>query len=795
MKKLLGDNLNHTFPIHFWEYDSVFIICIAAILLISSHWLQPIEQWFLQQHIVQLAKPAHPELVIIAMDSKTQTALQEYPISRNYYAELIKKMSPDAKIIGMHLDLSQPQLNPIQAPIDALVTYYQQSKLPELPEHLKQLQHIISDSQHVRARLATDQAILFQLQQFYKNSFEPKQTLNELLQLQDRLSSLSYELNADARLSEVLAQSNNIILAKYKNKPLLSIFSQYGHKIAILDKMHTNQLARMILQQIKYQNTIPAQIIPVSDVKLHVDSLIDVLRGEIKPETYQNKIILIGETVGIHANEVLETGYFLNSLLNQQYLQRHQWTNYLEMFLFFSSFFYLLVLKPRLKHKLLATSGWILGLWLLYVSLFYYGWMLTIVLPILLVTMSYVVLSLKRLIETYQDAVRLHPEAVESNRLLGLAFQGQGHLDLAFEKFRLCPPDEAILGLLYNLALDYELKQQIRRAITVYRYILGQNLTFRDAQQRLERLQRFSLPKLSLSHLSQTTLDNSTQKPNVGRYQIERQLGKGAMGVVYLGRDTKLDRLVAIKTLPLFQEFDTDDLQEAVIRFFREANAAGRLQHNDIIQIYDAGGEQDLAYIAMEFFKGGNLTPYSRKENLLSINIVLDIISRMAGALDYAHRHQVIHRDIKPANIMYNPATNQIKITDFGIARITDTHKTKTGVILGTPSYMSPEQLAGKKIDGRTDLFSLGIMLYQLLTGTLPFQADSMASLMFKIANESHPDIIQIRADIPIHLKHIIDTALEKNPQKRFQTGMQFAQALRDCSDEAEYAPRNKLSF
>ncbi|MCV6636187.1 protein kinase [Candidatus Albibeggiatoa sp. nov. NOAA] len=791
MKKLLGDSVNYIFPIRFWEYDSVLIVCMAAILLIMSHWLQPFEQWFLQQHINQLAKPAYPELVIVTVDEKTQTTLQEYPINRQHYAEFIKQISSYAKVIGLHIDLSRPQPNPVQAQIDALVTYYQQSKLPALPEHLKQLQQIIADSQHIRARLATDQAILFQLQQFYQNSFEPDKTLTEFIQLHDRLASLSYDLSHDARLSEVLAQSDNVILGQTVDKPLLNIFGEYNHMVADIDK--PSRFAAAILQKIDYSQVLPHYLIPISHTNLRIESFADALQQD--PKNYQNKIVLIGDVTGIQREHLLDTASILNSVLNQQYLQHHQLANYIEMVLFFASFLYLLAVQPCLKRRWSITVLWIVALWMIYVGLFYYGWHTHFMLPVLLVVSSYIVLSLKYLIENYQDAVRLHPEAVESNRLLGLAFQGQGHLDLAFEKFRLCPPDETMLGLLYNLALDYEIKPQARRAIAVYRYILTHQLDFRDVQQRLDRLQRFSLPKLPLHQLSQTTLDNSAQKPSIGRYQIERQLGKGAMGVVYLGQDTKLDRLVAIKTLPLFEEFDNDDLQEAVIRFFREANAAGRLQHDDIIRIFDAGGEQDLAYIAMEFFKGGNLIPYSRKENLLSINIVLDIISRIALALDYAHRHQVVHRDIKPANIMYNPATNQIKITDFGIARITDTHKTKTGIILGTPSYMSPEQLAGKKIDGRTDLFSLGIMLYQLLTGKLPFKADSMASLMFKIANESHPDITQIRADIPIHLKHIIDTALAKNPQARFQTGMQFAQALRDCSDEAEYAPRNELSF
>ena len=647
--------------------------------------------------------------------------------------------------------------------------------------------------QGVRARLATEQAILFQLQQFYKQHFDADQTLQDFMQLQDRLTGLSYEVSGDARLAETLAKTNNILLGEFTNTAIHKMFTQYGHQITSLKP----ETFAATLFQTKSDSVlqVPTNIIPLSQPKLqNQTNFTEVLEDSFKPEIYKNKLVLLGETTGVPDDKILQTANILNSLLHQQFLQRHQSIHYIELSLFMFSLVYLLLLSLRLKLNMVML--WLGGLWGIYIACLYIGQSLHIIPSTLLVVSAYLIFNLKQLIETYQDAVRLHPNAVESNRLLGLAFQGQGHLDLAFEKFRLCPPDEAILGLLYNLALDYELKQQTRRAVAVYRYILTHQITFRDVQKRLDQLQRMNLPKLPLHGLSQSALNNSTHKPHIGRYQIERQLGKGAMGVVYLGRDIKLDRMVAIKTLPLLgQEFDIDPISEAVVRFFREANAAGRLQHNDIIQIYDAGGEQDVAYIAMEFFKGGNLIPYARKENLLSINVILNIVSRIALALDYAHQHQVIHRDIKPANIMYNPATNQIKITDFGIARIADTHKTKTGIILGTPSYMSPEQLAGKQIDGRTDLFSLGIMLYQLLTGKLPFQADSMASLMFKIANESHPDITQIRADIPIHLKQIIDTALEKNPRARFQTGRQFAQVLRDCSDEAEYAPRNELSF
>ncbi|EDN69304.1 Serine/threonine protein kinase [Beggiatoa sp. PS] len=272
----------------------------------------------------------------------------------------------------------------------------------------------------------------------------------------------------------------------------------------------------------------------------------------------------------------------------------------------------------------------------------------------------------------------------------------------------------------------------------------------------------------------------------MGRYRIEKTLGKGAMGVVYLGQDTKLNRLVAIKTLPLSQEFEAEELQEATIRFFREAEAAGRLTHSSIISIYEAGEEQDLAYISMEFFKGGNLVAYTVPNNLLPIFQVIDIIEQAAKALDYAHRQGVVHRDIKPANIMYNQVTRQIKMTDFGIAYITDSNKTRTGIILGTPSYMSPEQLAGKPVDGRTDLFSLGVMLYKLLTGVLPFQADSLTTLMFKITNESPLDITTVRADVPLCLKRVVEVALQKEVNKRYQSGAEFACALHDCQTNGE---------
>ena len=285
------------------------------------------------------------------------------------------------------------------------------------------------------------------------------------------------------------------------------------------------------------------------------------------------------------------------------------------------------------------------------------------------------------------------------------------------------------------------------------------------------------------TNASTMMLDQSgMSKPMLGRYEIEKELGKGAMGVVYLGKDPKIGRVVAIKTMALAQEFEADELNEVKERFFREAETAGRLNHPNIVSIYDAGEEHDLAYIAMEFLKGKDLVPYTKADNLLPLPKVMSIIARVAEALDYAHKQNVVHRDIKPANIMYDPETDTPKVTDFGIARITDSSKTKTGMVLGTPSFMSPEQLAGKKIEGASDLFSLGTSLYQLACGKLPFEGDSMGQLMYRIANEPHTDILTVNPDLPPRLAEIINRALAKNVENRYANGAEMAAALRQCA-------------
>jgi len=417
------------------------------------------------------------------------------------------------------------------------------------------------------------------------------------------------------------------------------------------------------------------------------------------------------------------------------------------------------------------------------------GMWMQLMLPATLLLVGHGALVSKRFIVTERAKVKSDETSAESNRMLGLAYQGQGQLDMAWDKFRQVPLSDALMDNLYNLALDFERKRQFNKAESVFRHMAEFNPKFRDLEQRLSRAKQLSetvmLGGSSGAGRTNTSIlgaGDTVEKPMLGRYQVEKELGKGAMGVVYLGKDPKIGRIVAIKTMALAQEFDADELEEVKQRFFREAETAGRLNHPHIVTIYDAGEEHDLAYIAMEFLKGKDLVPQTKPGNLLPLPKTLSVIARVAEALDYAHRQNVVHRDIKPANIMYDAQADSVKVTDFGIARITDSSKTKTGMVLGTPSYMSPEQLAGKKIDGQSDLFSLGVTLYQLASGSLPFQGESMTQLMFKIANEPPADIFSINPTLPECLVTIINKALSKDVAARFKSGEEMALALRQCA-------------
>ena len=533
-----------------------------------------------------------------------------------------------------------------------------------------------------------------------------------------------------------------------------------------------------------------------------VDSFFDVKSGKIPFAKYRDKIVLIGPTAaGVGSQfvtpvastmpSVLVLAHEISSILSEHFFVVPAWGFWAEKGVFLLVALYLILVLPRLSA---GMGAGLTGLLLLILVGAHFGLMVTqlmwlqLMVPASLLLVGHLLLTTKRFLVTERGKEKSEAESAESNRMLGLAFQGQGQLDMAFDKFRKCPLDDQLMDALYNLALDFERKRQFNKAEAAFRYMADYNPTFRDLEQRLTRARQMSETVIlggsggGRTNASTMILEGGTvEKPMLGRYQIEKELGKGAMGVVYLGRDPKINRVVAIKTMALSQEFDEDELADVKERFFREAETAGRLNHANIVTMFDAGEEHDLAYIAMEFLKGKDLVPQTKPGALLPLPQVLSIVARVADALAYAHANHVVHRDIKPANIMYEPESDQVKVTDFGIARITDSSKTKTGMVLGTPSYMSPEQLAGKKIDGRSDLFSLGVMLFQMSSGQLPFVGESMTQLMFKIASEPHPDIRTVVPGLPDCVAKIIDKSLVKDPDQRYQTGADMATDLQAC--------------
>jgi len=345
-----------------------------------------------------------------------------------------------------------------------------------------------------------------------------------------------------------------------------------------------------------------------------------------------------------------------------------------------------------------------------------------------------------------------------------------GRLYEAWALYRQLSASSALLSELYDLACALDDQDARDAAADLYHRVAQVDGRFRDVAARLVRA----------SHPNDVPPNVRLAMPaTLGRYQLLAPIGRGAMGCVYLGRDPIISRIVALKAIDLTLDYEGAELESVSESFLREATIAGGLSHPNIVTVFDVGQTDGLAYIAMEYLKGRHLSEFVTLDRLLPVETVVDLLSRTADALDYAHAQNVVHRDIKPANIMYDSTSDTLKITDFGIAKLSDANRTRTGVVLGTPAFMSPEQLEGRNVNGHTDLFALGVSLYQLLTGHLPFRGASMTKLMFVIANEPHQSVISVRADLPQWLDGVVDRALAKDPANRYQTGAEMAAALR----------------
>ncbi len=532
--------------------------------------------------------------------------------------------------------------------------------------------------------------------------------------------------------------------------------------------------------------------------------VIDVVNESIDPKVFRDKIVLVAPVAtGLGSLSVtpMEPNFppieifanIIDNILTREFISRPDWTFYAELAVLVIFGLILSFLVPRLKAFPSAVITIVLLLLWNGACVFLFtskGIWMEMTYPTVLLGLGYTILVSKRFMVTEKRKEKVESDSLETNKMLGLSFQGQGMLDLALEKFMKVPldgEDESIKDHLYNLALDFERKRQFNKSVSIYEHIKTAG-NFRDIDDKIEKLTRagdsmmFGSGKLGGGGGESTMIiDGSELTPTLGRYEVLKELGKGAMGIVYLGRDPKINRQVAIKTIR-FDEISEEEEKDVKERFFREAEAAGRLNHPNIVAIYDAGEDQDLAYIAMELLAGVDLSDYlpKLKNRRMAPRMAIKMLGQIADALNYAGKLGIVHRDIKPANIMLLK-NGTVKITDFGIARVVESSKTQTGVVLGTPSYMSPEQVVGKKVDGRSDLFSAGVMLYELLSGKKPFTGDSIATLMYNIANQPHPPLKEVVPGIPECCAVIVDRFLAKDLEKRYQNGAQAVKDLKAC--------------
>ena len=352
----------------------------------------------------------------------------------------------------------------------------------------------------------------------------------------------------------------------------------------------------------------------------------------------------------------------------------------------------------------------------------------------------------------------------------GLRYLRAGRLDAAFGVFQTCAPHPSLMPTLYKLALAFDNEGQPEQSRAVFAYMARRN--------------EGAPPEVSDSS---PALRRGSAVPDeipdiLDRYEVLRPLGKGAMGGVFLGRDPRINRLIALKIVS-FRDIDDEAARvTARARFFQEAESAGRLTHPAITAVYDSGEVDGLGYIAMEYVPGEQLNRYIDKDKLLDPLVVFRTMIRVAEALHYAHGEHVVHRDIKPDNLILDTATESLKITDFGVAKLVDAERTQTGIVLGTPSYMSPEQARGEPVTGSSDLFSLGVTLYELLTGEVPFRGKTIAELMAAIDNKTPRPVSELRRDLPDGIDAFMEQALAKRPENRFADGNEMAFALRECT-------------
>ena len=788
------------------------------------------------------------KIAIVNIDEKSLNQLGPWPWPRSLIAEMIRILKANgAKLVGLDLIFSQKEQNQGLKEVKELYKAISQQqettdekasyvwvleKLKRIEENLdndKKLSQTVKESGNIILPVVGkfgqyDTELVIPSDSFLdENSLKATSVGRNLDQYVsvNQLTTPFLELSENSRGIGHINLPPDEVMAGQVHLPFINY---RGHVIPSMPiRLALDYLNKYPKQVVVQSESIKLdkQIIPTTKGEIFVKfkggrksfpyySFVDILKVKKVPAVFDGKIVLIGFTAedgGVSINTPVDpkmprvelTANIIEGFINGRYLKRPEAMLYIEALLILvlgllSCFFF-----PKLDYfsRTAVLGAMLFGVFITGLILFMNLniWFKVVYICFSLVTI-YVVFLVKETVISQKTLALSSKESFETNRMLGLSLQSQGLLDLAFEKLRKCPLDDDMKDVLYNLGLDFERKRMINKAITVYEYIVQEGDIFRDLDARIPKLRKFAgdlpLGKHRRKDEGKLVISGDLDtKPTVGRYEILEELGQGAMGVVYKGKDPKINRLVAIKTIRFSDDFDEQQAKEVKERFFKEAELAGKLSHPSIISIHDVGEDYDLTYMAMELLEGEDLEHFCEKNSLLPLRKVLDIIAETADALDYAYTQGVIHRDIKPGNIMLLK-NGHIKVTDFGIAKAVSSSQTRTGIILGTPNYMSPEQINGMEIDGRSDIFSLGIVFFQLLTGQLPFGGKTLTELFYQITQAKHPSPRQINPKVIRPCEQLINKALAKEPDQRFQRASNFAKYLKILGEKIDEARAKK---
>lgn len=775
---------------------------------------------------------APSDIVLVDIDDDSIEKLGRWPLPRALIADGIRKINAGGpKVIGLNLTLSEPDWNSGLNELKGLEDHFKNTALTtagddghKFSQALAEARTRLDDDANLEGSIRESQTVVLPF--FFKGMESAGKATPGVVELLSARSvqggvavpgtncpsagGIVIPMPAFLKASRGIGHNNLIydIDGKIRRENLLIEYSglylpSFSLTLAALfldvppEKIGIDPQPAVTLNKLKIPASAGMEYYinykgPKGSFKNY--SFVDVLNDKVPASAFKNKLVLVSTTasgiahpLSTPASLAMPRGELLAnsiwSILNRHSIHRPAWGFIGEILLLILSGLILTFLLPRMNAGLATVTfvlllGTILGgTTLLFVAK---GLWISPAYPAVLLVTGYIGLARIRYFTSEVSKEKVDDESAEANRMLGLSLQNQGLLDMAFDKLRRVPVDDGMKDNLYNLALDYERKRQFSKAVTVYEYIEQHDALFKDISERRKKLVQASETAVLGAGLNGDPMisTGTDTRPTLGRYEVVKQLGKGAMGIVYLGQDPRINRITAIKTFRFADSLDPEEVERLREKFFVEAESAGTLSHPNIVTIYDAGEEQDLAYIAMEFLDGEDLQNYTKEGGLLPIRHVISHTADVADALDYAHEKGIVHRDIKPANVMLLK-NGIVKLTDFGIARIATSSRTQTGVVKGTPFYMSPEQISGRKVDGRSDIFSLGVMQYQLLTGRTPFNGDNLAALMHQIMNVPHPDPRQFNPRIPKALVDILGKSLEKDRDRRYLRASHMAAHLR----------------